>query len=591
MARRPSQTAVDYVVVGIAPALIIALVGSLAFFIIDVGYTGSFSTRLTAVTGFFVMGAVLVTRIAIEIDKERAQLYGLALAVVTFVAIVRFVDASLLLDFVLIAVTWWCAHRLTYDCTVIEDDKTASGEGLLQTMGLDDAGDSSQEQRDTTIDVTATTDDVAGSDDDFATIWQRFVNRRKKHHAPGITVVYFSAAALPIFGIGQIALIAQGRNESSSAFRYMLLYVASALALLMATSFLQLRRYLRQRRLQMPIEMTGVWLGSGAIIVVLVMLFCLMMPRPTPGDSLLATITSVASRTGLTPNQWGMGQDGPDTENSGKQITERDSTKTRDGDGDADGDLESQDSKGDESPNEGDNDLGDDPSGESSGETGNEASDVSNVSDAEQESSQSQSQEDSQRDDGNESESDRKDPDDSSRGANDDGEHRDKAEQHGSQGREQSSQHQPDSPGSPKPIAGLQSLGDVIRQISRLAYYLLTTVVIAYAMIRYRSVVAESLRQFWKDLRRLFGKKKTVRHKDAQIEVSTPGLPPRVFRISKIRFSPAWCVASPFPNWFVTLLMRWKHGQSTENVVAKMGRLRPSSPTIWPAPFQMRKSK
>ena len=329
MARRPSQTVVDYVVVGIAPALIITLVGSLAFFIIEIGYSGSLSGRLKYVTGFFVMGAVLITRIAIEIDKQRAQMYGLALAAVTFAAVARFVDASILFDFVLIAVTWWCAHRLTYDCTVIDDNKEASGEGLLQTMGLDESSEpptanSAVSKSTNDADSAATDLDVeSNAEDDFASIWDRFIDRRKKHHSPGITVVYFSAAALPIFGLGQIALIAQGRNDSGSAFRYLFLYVASALALLMATSFLQLRRYLRQRRLQMPVEITGAWLGSGAVVIVIVMVACLVMPRPTPDGSILRSMTRLASRTGLTTSKWGLGNDGPVDEENGDKGSRR----------------------------------------------------------------------------------------------------------------------------------------------------------------------------------------------------------------------------------------------------------------------------
>ena len=42
------------------------------------------------------------------------------------------------------------------------------------------------------------------------------------------------------------------------------IYVASGLGLLLTTSFLGLRRYLRQRRLEMPVTMAPVWLLLGA---------------------------------------------------------------------------------------------------------------------------------------------------------------------------------------------------------------------------------------------------------------------------------------------------------------------------------------
>ena len=36
---------------------------------------------------------------------------------------------------------------------------------------------------------------------------------------------------------------------------------------MLTTSFLGLRRYLRQRNLQMPAAMTGLWLGIGALLI------------------------------------------------------------------------------------------------------------------------------------------------------------------------------------------------------------------------------------------------------------------------------------------------------------------------------------
>jgi hypothetical protein len=54
MARKLHQTMADYVVIAISPALIMALVGSLVFFLLGVFYQGQFPVRLHWVMACFV---------------------------------------------------------------------------------------------------------------------------------------------------------------------------------------------------------------------------------------------------------------------------------------------------------------------------------------------------------------------------------------------------------------------------------------------------------------------------------------------------------------------------------------------------------
>src|SRR5438874_10293180 len=75
----------------IDPALIIGLVGSLAYFLIDIGYAGQFDGRLRWTFTFFVFGAVLVARISLLMGSERGMLYGLALGGATYLATATFV--------------------------------------------------------------------------------------------------------------------------------------------------------------------------------------------------------------------------------------------------------------------------------------------------------------------------------------------------------------------------------------------------------------------------------------------------------------------------------------------------------------------
>ncbi len=75
---RPQKTLADYVAIAISPVLIIVLVGSLVFFLEELGYSGEFSGRFKWVLFWFVVAAVLIARIAIEEGSQYAAVYTLA---------------------------------------------------------------------------------------------------------------------------------------------------------------------------------------------------------------------------------------------------------------------------------------------------------------------------------------------------------------------------------------------------------------------------------------------------------------------------------------------------------------------------------
>ena len=76
-------------VIALSPALIMALVGSLCFFLIEVFYRGPMGGSVRWVMFWFVIAIVLVSRIAIEKSSEHAGLYGLALAAAVWLYLVR----------------------------------------------------------------------------------------------------------------------------------------------------------------------------------------------------------------------------------------------------------------------------------------------------------------------------------------------------------------------------------------------------------------------------------------------------------------------------------------------------------------------
>src|SRR5208337_4765305 len=145
MSRRYDKTLADYLVIAVSPALIMTLSGSLVYFLLEVFYQGNFSGRLHYFLTLFIFAAVLIGRVSIEQGIERAALFALPLAVLTLVAIHRFVEFhgailapfSFIINCGLIALIWWCAHKLTWDCTLIDETEPSSGEGLLDAAGLD----------------------------------------------------------------------------------------------------------------------------------------------------------------------------------------------------------------------------------------------------------------------------------------------------------------------------------------------------------------------------------------------------------------------------------------------------------------------
>src|SRR6476659_2844793 len=124
--KREPPTVGDAVVTALSPILIIGLVGSLVFFLAEVFYAGKYEYRLLYTLFFFVVGAVLVGRVAVAVDWARAWMYGGILAVVTFIALWAWVEyppdsamaqAKDIINAVLIGVVWWSSNRLVRDCT------------------------------------------------------------------------------------------------------------------------------------------------------------------------------------------------------------------------------------------------------------------------------------------------------------------------------------------------------------------------------------------------------------------------------------------------------------------------------------------
>ena len=73
MTRRLDKTLADYVAIAISPVLIMTLVGSLLFFLVEVFYQGRYSGRMLWIFFWFTIAIVLIGRISIELGKEGGE--------------------------------------------------------------------------------------------------------------------------------------------------------------------------------------------------------------------------------------------------------------------------------------------------------------------------------------------------------------------------------------------------------------------------------------------------------------------------------------------------------------------------------------
>ncbi len=289
MAKKDGSALIDLAAVTLAPAFIALMVGSLVFFLIEVIHPGPYAGRLHWTFFFFTVGAVLIARITIEQGRARAGVYAAGLAAACFVAMLQFVEYPTplmkalgpLINLALMALVWFCADRLTWDCTHFDDARTASGKGVLAAVGLDD------DHR-----VTAEDDEAELTPKHQKLSWFERVaayraERKKRPHTPGTRVLYFGLAALPIFALGQSLIPADDSARRSATFFDMAVYIGSALALLVTTNLMGLRRYLAERGATISPVMTTSWLILGGGLILGFLVVGAILPRPHSETALI----------------------------------------------------------------------------------------------------------------------------------------------------------------------------------------------------------------------------------------------------------------------------------------------------------------
>jgi hypothetical protein len=505
------MTNADYVAIAVSPALVMALVGSLVFFLIEVLYAGDYEGRLNYVFALFVFATVLIARIAIEIGSERAMMYSLPLGLVCFMALQRFIEHpssfSGLINAILLALVWWCAHKLTWDCTLIDDNEDASGEGLLGRVGLD------------SHDEVASTPAAIGNElfvegdksgEQRVAWWRRLFVTKKGPHTPGVWVLYFSLAALPLFGIGQHWVPAGDVARRRYAFGLLALYVAAALCLLVTTSFLGLRRYLRQRRVEMPAPMAATWVSLGAVLILLVMFAAALIPRPAAEYAISQAPWQATSPSDQSSSNYAVGSEGTDDPNAESRVTSdnADAPLGDDTGGKQDAASAGESAKGKKSqPGEGEQQGSEGPGNESQESQSADKSSGEGGSETAKESSDGPSSEGQPADSSDSSQSSAqaeqgRAPDESPPGENAD-------DQQASQGEGSSTNKAFEHAETANPAQMLNSLSLSIGNALKLLFYGILAAIIAFLAWKNREAIARAFAEIMRQLRellaRLFG--------------------------------------------------------------------------------------
>lgn len=279
--KRVEKTILDYLVAALNPLLIMILVGSLVFFLIQVFYRGEMAGAVRWTMFWFVLAIVLVSRIGIEQSPTHAGVYGACLAAAAWLFLIQ-THPAFLLGIVCLSIVWWSAHQLVQDCTLIDDDQDFTHQGLLQIPTKKTA----KEPQTISSQQNPASEKEAGGQKQKQK--SRKTNEKKEKRAsrpPGRRVLYFSLAALPLFGLGQGFAEAGNAGAGRSGFPLLVAYFAAACGLLLSTGFLGMRRYLRQRSIKMPGNIAGSWMIFGAGIGGSVLLLAVFAPRPGAGDA------------------------------------------------------------------------------------------------------------------------------------------------------------------------------------------------------------------------------------------------------------------------------------------------------------------
>ncbi len=299
------KTSADYAAIAVAPVLIFLMISALVLFLTTVVYRGNYPSRVAWVLSFFTMGAVAVARLAIEQNRKYALGYAAALSLAAIFVMTQYVGSPVF-AILMVGVIVYLADRIVFDCTLVDDAIDTSGSGLV------DSGRLLMRKR---FAVTEPPPESGGGENSPATekpdpsaSTSRSPRKAKRPtHQPGRTVLYLALAALPLFGLGQFLL--PDEATAATARKCLAVYLFAALSLLVTTSFLGLRRYLRRRDVEMPAEVTASWLAGGSFLVASIIVIAFILPMPGAAIGIAEPPITLAEAKSFTASRFGFGDE------------------------------------------------------------------------------------------------------------------------------------------------------------------------------------------------------------------------------------------------------------------------------------------
>lgn len=322
-------TVLDFAVIGIAPALITVALWSLIVAFLTVFYHGGYEVRLLWALCLFAMGVVCTSRIGMAQGTVRALCYAMLLYGVGVAMMSKFFPyMHLLVQSAILLGIWSVAFLLVYDSTWMPDENEDRDGGFLQQV---------KRRRYITklkLGLARKEDDPDRPNSTLASVDPQEELNKKIPHKPGLGIIWFSLVVLPILGMMQGVLPKDQGGLRQTILECTVVYLLAALGLLMSTSFIGLRRYLRFRQLDMPTVIVKRWFGFGAVLIFSLVILTLVIPRPA-AENTLAQLPGVqfefASKQEKTAeeqrpkaSQWSVGkfEAGHDTEKADRAITD-----------------------------------------------------------------------------------------------------------------------------------------------------------------------------------------------------------------------------------------------------------------------------
>lgn len=300
------HTATDWLIDGLIPLLILLMVLSFVMFLLDIRYvyTEVSDMNIRAFALFLVLGVVALNRLIARDGTEESLVYFVLLAVVTgfytFVTTGAYDVGSIAGKFMnqpyvatgfnmaLVILLWWATNRLMHECCV-DENLTAGDIGILTGTARRIVKASRTKprapKRPTSLSMWIDLDayDPSEARPALTVVSKRVepaAKRLQKRH-PGISIFYFSAPVVLVFAIGPRIVGHGGGRLVFSGWALLVLYLLSALSLLMLTSLGGIRAYFRNRRVAIPGGIGPFWAGLGTVLVLAVLVGAAALPKPS----------------------------------------------------------------------------------------------------------------------------------------------------------------------------------------------------------------------------------------------------------------------------------------------------------------------